>query len=90
MVSWTPLMYQMSLIDDVEYKNMNEIAWRAYRTAEQKDWEAVLDEWNELIVLPFTLVPSLSMYSIIDLSRPYKGHMKKRSTTGKIGLRYQF
>ena len=39
LVSWAPMPYEMSLIDDVQKKQAEEFAWQGYQEAEKGNWE---------------------------------------------------
>ena len=39
-VTVVPILYEMSLINDVQYKELDKEAWNAYRVAESGNWTA--------------------------------------------------
>ena len=41
MVEWPEIMYQMGLIDDVQYKSIRDTAWKAYQYGESGKWAGV-------------------------------------------------
>ena len=69
-VSWAPLFFQMSLIDDVQYKIVDEFAWEAYRYTENGNWT----EYDKIRVLNSILSVASrgkNPYNIIQLEGPW-------------------
>ena len=69
MVSWGPMFYQMSLIDDVQNKNLTEMSWKAWSDGNNEDWDGVYDGWNNLFSALDEYIPVGNWYNVLDLYR---------------------
>ena len=69
MVTHAPMLYGMSLLDDIQLKNLSDIAWKAYWDGENGQWESVIQLWSKWVSTVYQFVPPVSFYSIMDLSR---------------------
>ena len=67
MVHWSPMFYQMSLIDDIQLKHLTEIAWKAWSDGNNDDWDGVNDGWNHLFLALYQYLPNKNWYNILDL-----------------------
>ena len=68
-VTNAPMLYDMSLIDDVQLKNLSETAWRVYRDGEKGRWNLIRETWSEWFETLLEFVPPINLYSLTDLSR---------------------
>ena len=68
-VTVAPMLYEMSLIDDIQYKKLDEEAWNAYRAAESGNWTAFErhDWWFRSILLHEVLPRTINPYNILQL-----------------------
>ena len=69
MVTHAPMLYEMSLLDDIQLKNLSDIAWKAYWDGENGQWESVIQSWSKWVSTVYQFVPPVTFYSIMDLSR---------------------
>ena len=67
--SWPSVVYQMSLIDDVQYKHMNEIGVKALKAAEEGEWETVGNAFQLMSKIDY--IPALNPYKLTDITVPY-------------------
>ena len=68
-VTMAPMVYHMSLIDDVQFKELDKLAWDAYRAAESGNWTGF--RWYEdyfKMGLYFSITPDMSIYNILELN----------------------
>ena len=69
MVTYAPMLYEMSLLDDIQLKNLSDIAWKSYWYGENGQWKLAIETWAEWVAIVREFVPPISFYSIMDLSR---------------------
>ena len=62
-------MYQMSLLDDVQYREMSDLTWRIYREAESGNWTSATDDYNTLLDSMHAAAPGYSPYKITDFTK---------------------
>ena len=67
LVSWPPMLYQMGLIDNSQYKDMTEISWKAWSSGNNDDWSGVNLGWIRLFSAMYKAIPTINMYNILDL-----------------------
>ena len=65
-VTLAPMLYQMSLIDDVQYKKVDTHAWQVYNAAKDGNW-TVVDEAVIFYRLFSYLPETINPYNIIQL-----------------------
>ncbi len=65
MVSWAPVLYYNSLIDDVQYERMEQTAWLAYQAGEKKRWITVEELQQEMFDQVFGALPGFEVYDYI-------------------------
>ncbi len=80
MLSWPGLLFQMSLIDDVQYKNLSTIACDAWLAGEKQDWGGVADGWKGQFQFFSRELSFLNMYNVLDPYEMKDTDRKKRST----------
>ena len=66
-VTWAPLIYEISLIDDVQYENLSSSAWNTYHEAEKGNWAKVQEAWGLWWFTVRSYVPTFNWYSVTDL-----------------------
>ena len=74
MVSWPPMLYQMSLIDDFQLIHLTEIAWKAWSDGNNNDWDGVNDGHFNLSTTFDSYFPNTNWYNILDLYKFEEDH----------------
>ena len=69
--SWPSMVYEMSLIDDVQYKYLNKIGNEAQKAADEGDWETVHDAYSNIMYEIMEYIPAVSFYKLTDIPVPY-------------------
>ena len=70
MASWPDLMFQMSLIDDVQCKAIRDKASRMLSESENGNWAPASQEYGSLMSLMSQAAPGFNVYKITDLVKP--------------------
>ena len=72
-ITKAPMVYQMSLIDDVKYKELDKVAWNAYRAAESGNWtNFYMNNIYFSYQLFYKVLPStMNPYNIMQLNGEY-------------------
>ena len=68
--SWPLVMYQMSLIDDVQFHNLTKISKTIESAVEQSHWNVVYHAYMDIMSLIQGYVPGNSFYKLTDVSIP--------------------
>ena len=74
MVSWAPMLYQMSFIDDFQLKNLIEIAWKAWSDGNNNDWDCVNNGHFNLTTTFDSYFPNINWYNILDFYKFEEDH----------------
>ena len=67
---WPSMVYEMSLIDDVQYRNLTQIAENGYHAAEKNQFDIVYDTFGKIINQLHADIPGFNIYKITDITKP--------------------
>ena len=66
----TSMVYKMSLIDDVLYRELSDRVQNGYQTAEESRWDIVHDAYFGIMSQLYANVPNFNIYKITDITIP--------------------
>ncbi len=67
MVNWPDLLFQASLIDDIQMVNLTIAAWNGVTYAHREDWDLFSDEYIKILTVLARKFPFLNFYSVQKL-----------------------
>ena len=66
----TSMVYEMSLIDDVLYRELSDRVQNGYQAAEESRWDIVHDAYFGIMSQLYANVPNFNIYKITDITIP--------------------
>ena len=70
--SWSSIMYEMSFIDDVLYKNLSALSQKVFHAGEIGEWDVLTDAYISILEQIFAQAPGLNIYKLTDIVKPEK------------------